>query len=323
MLRQRWLIEDAELADPLELIPVETILDPTSVEPDGAKLHFVSGAVAPQGEGTRQSLTDWRLMEGVLLAVGFQDGDTIKIEGSAVMVAPGVALTARHVFDQWWDVINRKGIAPFLIAGCSWGHQLWSITNINKVQATDLALLTLVPASELPPGRKFHQATISARPPVVGEPVLVAGFRAGAPSFRIENAVARLNIQPLGAVGRVKAVHINQRDSVVLPFPVVEIDCSAVGGMSGGPVFDQAGHLIGIISLSMETDDDLGPTYASLAFLALGWRIPTSWPPGLLPSSIALIEIDPRLCPIHDRDRIDITFDDDSNSFSLALNIAR
>jgi len=44
-------------------------------------------------------------LNGTLLALDWVVGETHHIWGSAVMVAPGVALTARHVVDE----MRRKG----------------------------------------------------------------------------------------------------------------------------------------------------------------------------------------------------------------------
>ncbi|HLI61442.1 MAG TPA: hypothetical protein VKV21_17435 [Solirubrobacteraceae bacterium] len=38
------------------------------------------------------------------------------------------------------------------------------------------------------------------------------------------------------------------RDRVMAPFPTIEIDCGSLGAMSGGPAFDQFGHVRRVLS---------------------------------------------------------------------------
>lgn len=45
------------------------------------------------------------------------------------------------------------------------------------------------------------------------------------------------------------------RDRVMLPWPVLEVDCPTWGGMSGGPVFDEHGHLIGLLCSSFSVEE--------------------------------------------------------------------
>ena len=43
---------------------------------------------------------NWDFFDGSLLAVGLRDGDDVlKIEGTAVMIAPGLAISAKHVVE--------------------------------------------------------------------------------------------------------------------------------------------------------------------------------------------------------------------------------
>ena len=45
------------------------------------------------------------------------------------------------------------------------------------------------------------------------------------------------------------------------PFPVIEISCGTLGGMSGGAVLDASGSVIGILSAGLSHDDGRGPSY--------------------------------------------------------------
>ena len=51
--------------------------------------------------------------------------------------------------------------------------------------------------------------------------------------------------------------------------------------MSGGPAFDKNGHLIGILTSSL--DDENGPSCISSWWPTAGHSIDTSWPNGFVP----------------------------------------
>ena len=51
----------------------------------------------------------------------------------------------------------------------------------------------------------------------------------------------------------------------MLPSPCIEVNMETLGGMSGGPVFNEEGRLIGILSSSF----DGGPSYVTLIWDAL------------------------------------------------------
>ena len=59
----------------------------------------------------------------------------------------------------------------------------------------------------------------------------------------------------------------------MLKFPCYEMTLPVVAGMSGGPVFDETGHLRGIICSSVEPD--LVPSYASVLWPAMGLQDPS------------------------------------------------
>jgi hypothetical protein len=77
--------------------------------------------------------------------------------------------------------------------------------------------------------------------------------------------------------GLVTAVHLEGR-GLHLPGPCLAVAMNTLGGMSGGPVFNAEGHVIGIVSTSYESDDLHGPTYVSLIWPALVGEVDAPWP---------------------------------------------
>src|SRR5439155_26595793 len=87
---------------------------------------------------------------GMLLALDWFVGNTHQVWGSAVMVAPGVALTARHTVDAMRERGFLKPDGGLLLAlGFEQDNSLtiWATTSITTVGDGDLSILTLVRAT--------------------------------------------------------------------------------------------------------------------------------------------------------------------------------
>lgn len=140
--------------------------------------------------------------------------------GSGVHIGNGFILTAEHVVDKSQSV-------PFLLSNSKEKHTavvLWSSYDydIALVRAPDMAGL---PARDL-----------SCRAPIVGEPVMAVGNLHGLRWFRSQGHVAT---EP-DELQRWKRVY-------ALSGPIA-------GGMSGGPVFDFLGEIIGIVVAGPESE---------------------------------------------------------------------
>jgi hypothetical protein len=85
--------------------------------------------------------------------------------------------------------------------------------------------------------------------------------------------------------------------------PALEVGSWTSGAMSGGPVFDQHGLLVGIVSKCLVTEDKEGPSCVSLLWPALVKPIEAEWPNGIHTPGRSLLEFD-RLCWIDRRDAI-------------------
>ena len=97
--------------------------------------------------------------------------------------------------------------------------------------------------------------------------------------------------------GIVSKRYLTGRDKM-LPASVVEVRCPSWGGMSGGPVFDSRGMLVGLLSSSIR--DEIGPSYVSLIWPALAHEVNGGWPSGFLKSYRTLLDIGRALGSIED-----------------------
>ncbi len=216
--------------------------DPALNPQIGDRLEFKAMQFKHEIEGkelTLTSLNNWEIYEGVLLSISFIDAEKHRVLGSGVLVGPGIALCAKHVIEEHYTKLVSGELSAQCMGFTSHGLQIWRIRRINPVENSDLVILGLIYSSELPPASSFNIATISTRMPKIGENVLITGFRASASEFEIcKSGTEELSGSVVVSLGAVTARYPERRDSYLIPWPVIEVNCPSLGGMSGGPVFE-------------------------------------------------------------------------------------
>lgn len=190
---------------------------------------------------------------GILLALSFRDDHGHHTTGSAAMVGPGLAVCARHVLEDQ-GYLNKliTGDATLIAqAPLPNGMLLWTVMRVSTVPGTDLAVLSMTLSSSFPLDRQFLFASLTTRMPVIGDVLTVTGLSAVRRTEDRSNAI-RVDVVPGCVYGRVIDRYPDGRDRSMLPGPCIAVDCDARGGMSGGPVFDSRGYLVGVVSSSYE-----------------------------------------------------------------------
>lgn len=289
-----------------------TIKDPVSEPMHGDRLSFNSRLFPHLPNQPRfGNVPDWRMFEGLVLAVALAEpnGDSYSVLGTAVMVAPGVALSAWHVLLEHREQFARKQKSLMCIGVGSDGVHAWWVMQAVQSDMTDVCILALRRASELPPSRTFNQAALSTRTPKPGEPVHMAGFRGAADRFETRaDGAMELEAGMLVSSGSVVQHYARARDSVMMPWPTLEIDAPTIGGMSGGPVFDSRGYLVGVVSSSIDRGlgQESSPTFASQIWPALGIPFVGGWPKMRDPTEAATLLSLGRMCSIERPDAVQI-----------------
>jgi hypothetical protein len=286
--------------------------DPLLDLPVGAKIAFSSQLFPSDAPGGLTAILNWDFFDGAVIGLHFGDPLNQLVLGSGVMVAPGVALAAKHVVESEIEAIIQGGTGFICTAIASSGLMVWRPRHVTLVENTDLALLTLECASPLP--EVLRNATISTRLPKLGERIFIAGVRH---EFEIGRELSDINMRMMVAVGTVTERYEIGRDRVMYPWPVLEVDCHALHGMSGGPAFDERGFLIGLLSASTDAEPP-GPAFVSLLWPALATRVTPPWPPGLYPAAVSLLEIDRKLCGIERPDALGVERDESNGSCKVA-----
>lgn len=136
-----------------------------------------------------------------------------------------------------------------------------------------------------PDARRPHTVTVrlSGWEPTIGEYVFAVGYSQLKPSENVGDDELRIMVEDgmKGAYGRITAVFPHGRD-LANPSPVFEVNADWQSGMSGGPVFNHLGEVVGIVSRSLAPDGASGGVgYAT----CLGWTQAHELVPSLDPQS--------------------------------------
>ena len=220
--------------------------------------------------------SDFAAIDALLAFVAIRSSDaTLHASGSGVLIAPGLALTAKHVLKDYSDRLGdprgwrHTGLSsPFGIQAIQYrtdGPSItWDVWSASFHEPLDIAVVQLAPRTELPNGFRHVSAALEGAVPKVGDRVQAFGFSRTSVVFD-ERRGWLLNARPEGAVGQVTQVFPKTRDSVSMPFPACEMNMQVLGGMSGGPVFHDNGRVCGILCSSIDFAD--GTSHVSFASL--------------------------------------------------------
>jgi Trypsin-like peptidase domain len=281
--------------DPLARLPVGTSISYEPVIVGGSDAKTV-----PEG------VINWDFFQGALLAVALrlQGSPSPGVLGTAVIIAPGLAVTATHVLGDTMPHLASGDAEVMCIGVRSGGLDLWRVWNVSYTDRDDVAYLSLQLASPWVEGWSFTSLGVTTRCPRQGEKLTIFGFRFD--DVQEEGHDFAVAGDLYAAAGTVNDVYHPVHILPSLPFPTIEINCGSLGGMSGGAVLDRDGLLVGMISRGWKTDDMKGPTYAAWIVGALNRKLELPWPPGLYGDEIHILEIPERLLHMTGRDAISV-----------------
>ncbi|WP_293778451.1 serine protease [uncultured Oxalicibacterium sp.] len=205
-----------------------------------------------------------------LVALAFLDEVGPIVLGSGVMIGPGLVLAATHVLEEF----VAQNEAPVLLTFLPDAARAWlpreqasvsgpSMFGTDRRIVSDISLLSCTLNSEAHSHHPLTLAPMQIALPLVGERLWAFGYRHGA----VQDSAAL--VTPLVTSGVVTAVFPHGRGER-MPASCVEVAMDTKGGMSGGPVVNTNGDLVGIVSSSI----DGGPSYVTLIWDAL--RLKTS-----------------------------------------------
>jgi hypothetical protein len=247
-------------------------------------------------------VTNWTFFDGALAAIVMRDAAGTTAMRTAVMIAPGLAVTAAHVLGPLEDIIAGN-VALLMVSPRQGGLDLWRVHKLSAAPDSDVAYVSVSLASPIDAEWQLTTIPVTTRMPELGESVHLVGLRFLAPAIDNTDRVS-LRGELHAARGEVVATHHPIRDPVLMPFPTIEVSCGSLGGMSGGAVLDDDGFLLGVTSRGFDAPDGLGPTFAAWTVGALNRAVELPWPPGLYASPIHLLDVDQRLLNLDGRDKV-------------------
>ncbi len=257
-------------------------------------------------------VANWDYYDGAIVMVGVSDGKTFTIEGSGVMVAPGLVLSATHVLRDHADAIDERRLSVFCIGLRREGKaDLWAVRRSLRFaeDESDIMFLGVELNSELSEDWYVPCLPITTRAPRKGEILTILGYRFAREQPTPLPIVGGVPVLGRGdlylAAGALQELYYPRRDSVLAPFPALEIDCGALGSMSGGAVLDAGGALVGIISRGW--GDGGPPATAAWIVHALLFDVTIPWPPGAYPPDSPILELPDDRLTIYGRDKVRIT----------------
>jgi len=196
--------------------------------------------------------------DAVVAIAQLNDSETT-ILGSGVMIGPGLLITATHVLDEF----PRAGPPPAFLTFLPGAARAWlphdrstasgpSSFGEDREKISDLTLLSCTLNSDAHERYPLTLAPLKVGLPLVGERLWAFGYRHGG----IGNGIS--SVTPLVTSGTITAAFPHGRGER-MPASCIEVEMDTKGGMSGGPVVNADGDLVGIVSSSIEG----GPTYVT------------------------------------------------------------
>jgi len=249
----------------------------------GSELPSAHGMMFDRDSFVEMPLTS---MNSVIVPVVVIGPGCFEFVGTAFNIAPdGLFVTARHVLDGRKGAFEIRAQNPgssiaVIWVGCGVRHDdvrdllggpmyVSAITKYEEPES-DIALLR---AGVLKDGKPvpLPTAPLSTRLPRDHELIAGAGYPkpkvesdASTPEERVITVEQSLHV----ATGEIVEVFEKRRDAVMLPFAGFHTEAVFESGMSGGPIFNQDGYVCGVISFSLEPNEDY-PRYTSYASLTL------------------------------------------------------
>lgn len=204
--------------------------------------------------------------------------DIAQSSHAAVLLGFGVVFGTVRIPDACWAPMGRVD-ALLVEREEDPIATLWSKTTKYQI-GPDIAAMSAVLQPDAPP---FHTVPVNFQtPPKIGDIVFAVGYpELGLEAMNGDEVARYLSEGMFGVYGRVTNLYPNGR-SKTRTSPGFEVEADWPAGMSGGPVFNRRGEVVGVVSSSLQPSD----SEAGVGFAA----------------SLAMIPDAPRLVPTLDTD---------------------
>ena len=225
----------------------------------------------PKGHGTAFRVDPWSCCATAFHVL--EDILQVNRSGSAISLRPDINLAALAVSgtgyggipvpeDSWRPFAGTFGLARI-------EQPLVGDARIRNL--TEIMALRIMPSDGRSEVAPYLPLDFSRWYPRVGESILALGYADldddddGKRRFGGVRPISQYLYGSVGVITDIESAD-GTRSS---PWPIIRIDANWPGGMSGGPVFNEAGNVVGVVSTGFE-----GVRGAAATFFS-GWDMPT------------------------------------------------
>ncbi|MGO9891175.1 MAG: trypsin-like serine peptidase [Solirubrobacteraceae bacterium] len=262
--------------------------DPVNSLPSGRPFPVRWVAAGDAGvDDVARGVINWEYYEGAIVTVGDTHGDTYRVWGSGVMVAPGLVLTAKHVVVDHYEALTARKLSLYCLGFRSSGKaDLWVMRSMSfPANNSDIAFLGVELSSEVDEDWYVSCIPLSVRTPREHETLTLVGYVFDNPEA---NPVPPVKGVPVvggtggmfAAKGQVEDIYFPVVNDGELNHAGIQISCGAFGGMSGGAALDDSGALVGLISWGTDPTPGAGFHIAAWIVGALPFEVTLPWPAG-------------------------------------------
>jgi len=203
------------------------------------------------GLGTCFQISPWTWMTAQHVIADNSGGAFPENEVGAVGFSPGLVFGSMgftttdffgEIFEIWAAKKNGPVVESFLPGPGA--HPI--VIDVATLKVNTEALKKRPLTSPLP---------LATSQPKIGDELIGIGFPILGSSYGDEDAIMKFEEQMYGASGVVTALY-PKGVSVSRPWPTIQIEGDWESGMSGGPLIDLQGRVVGVISRSLAPTDE-------------------------------------------------------------------
>jgi hypothetical protein len=97
-----------------------------------------------------KAVINWDFFKGAVVAFVLKSEASHDLVGTAIIVAPGLAITATHNFVDVVDKLQKGTVIPYCFGIREREMNIWQVTSVSFDHGDDIALLAIKAASNTP-----------------------------------------------------------------------------------------------------------------------------------------------------------------------------